>query len=137
MKGKYMFEITLEFKTENNILPTNLNDVFVSFMKNATLNYSDVFFNKIFDKTNPHLKLYTFSQYLPGAKFKDNGEEKICISESYFIINFSCYNTIDGINFFNSFLKMKNNKIKIKDNKTKEEEIIAINDLVDYLDMHM
>ena len=111
-----MFEVTLEFKTENNILPTNLNDVFTSFMKEATSNYSNDFFNKIFDKANPHLKLYTFSQYLPGAKFKYDGEERICISENYFIINFSCYNTIDGINFFNSFLKMKNNKIKIKDN---------------------
>ena len=28
-------------------------------------------------------------------------------------------------------------QIKIKDNKTKEEETIAINDLIDYLDMHM
>ncbi len=28
-------------------------------------------------------------------------------------------------------------EIKIKDNKTKEEETIAINDLIDYLDMHM
>ena len=28
-------------------------------------------------------------------------------------------------------------QVKIKDNKTKEEETIAINDLVDYLDMHM
>ena len=28
-------------------------------------------------------------------------------------------------------------EIKIKDNKTKEEEVISINDLVDYLDMHM
>jgi histidyl-tRNA synthetase len=32
---------------------------------------------------------------------------------------------------------LKSNKIKIKDNKTKEEELIGINDLVDYLDMHM
>lgn len=28
-------------------------------------------------------------------------------------------------------------QVKIKDNKTKEEETIAINDLIDYLDMHM
>ena len=32
---------------------------------------------------------------------------------------------------------LKSNKIKIKDNKTKEEELISINNLVDYLDMHM
>lgn len=33
--------------------------------------------------------------------------------------------------------KLAENKITIKDNKTKEEEDININDLVDYLDMHM
>lgn len=32
---------------------------------------------------------------------------------------------------------LKNNKITIKDNKTKEEETISLNDLLDYLDMHM
>ena len=32
---------------------------------------------------------------------------------------------------------LRKDQIKIKDNKTKEEEIISINDLIDYLDMHM
>lgn len=32
---------------------------------------------------------------------------------------------------------LKSNKVRIKDNKTKEEELVGINDLVDYLDMHM
>lgn len=32
---------------------------------------------------------------------------------------------------------LKMNKVTIKDNKTKEEESININDLIDYLDMHM
>lgn len=33
--------------------------------------------------------------------------------------------------------ELKSNKITIKDNKTKEEEQISINDLIDYLDMHI
>lgn len=33
--------------------------------------------------------------------------------------------------------ELKSNKVTIKDNKTKEEESVNINDLVDYLDMHM
>lgn len=33
--------------------------------------------------------------------------------------------------------ELENNKVTIKDNKTKEEESVSINDLVDYLDMHM
>ena len=33
--------------------------------------------------------------------------------------------------------ELAKDEIKIKDNKTKEEETIAINDLIDYLDMHM
>lgn len=33
--------------------------------------------------------------------------------------------------------ELKSNKLTIKDNKTKEEESININDLIDYLDMHM
>lgn len=32
---------------------------------------------------------------------------------------------------------LMSNKVRIKDNKTKEEELVGINDLVDYLDMHM
>ena len=34
-------------------------------------------------------------------------------------------------------VELENNKVTIKDNKTKEEESVSINDLVDYLDMHM
>lgn len=33
--------------------------------------------------------------------------------------------------------ELKQNKVTIKDNKTKEEESVNINDLVDYLDMHL
>lgn len=33
--------------------------------------------------------------------------------------------------------ELKQNKVTIKDNKTKEEESININDLIDYLDMHI
>ncbi len=33
--------------------------------------------------------------------------------------------------------ELRSNKVTIKDNKTKEEEQIGINDLIDYLDMHM
>ena len=33
--------------------------------------------------------------------------------------------------------ELKQNKLTIKDNKTKEEESINLNDLVDYLDMHL
>lgn len=32
---------------------------------------------------------------------------------------------------------LKDNKVTVKDNKTKEEEVVNINDLVDYLDMHI
>ena len=32
---------------------------------------------------------------------------------------------------------LANDEVVIKDNKTKEEEHVKINDLVDYLDMHM
>lgn len=32
---------------------------------------------------------------------------------------------------------LKSNKVNVKDNRTKEEEKVNINDLVDYIDMHM
>jgi histidyl-tRNA synthetase len=32
---------------------------------------------------------------------------------------------------------LKNNEVNVKDNKTKEEEKVNINDLIDYLDMNM
>ena len=32
---------------------------------------------------------------------------------------------------------LKNYEVKVKDNKTKEEKLVNINDLVDYLDMNL
>ena len=53
----------------------------------------------------------------------------------------SQFNTADKLNskyiiILNSD-DLKTYEVKVKDNKTKEEEKISINDLVDYLDMHM
>ena len=48
----------------------------------------------------------------------------------------SIYNVKEYIIILNSD-DLKTYEVKVKDNKTKEEEKISINDLVDYLDMHM
>lgn len=58
------------------------------------------------------IKLFTWSAYFVNAKFE---KEKIIFKNDFGNINlyFSFYNYIDGINFYNSFAKLKQKKKKI------------------------
>lgn len=106
-----MFQLKLMFKLENNVLPKELDRLLVSFLKASVQNYSEELFERLYSKEKSIIKTYTFSYYLPGAKFKNEG---IQLSQNEFTMFFSDADLGELIHFFNAFklMKFKNHPIK-------------------------
>ena len=69
-----MNQFKLTFSLEKPFLPKNLEPFMISFLKEATLNYSEEFHRGLYDKSKSIMKGYTFSYYLPNAKFQKEQE---------------------------------------------------------------
>lgn len=111
-----MQQFKLCFKLENNIIPKDLDRLLVSFLKASAQNYSLDFFESIYDKSKSIVKPFTFSTYLPGAKFLN---DKILLDESYFNMFFSSADLSHSIHFFNAFRLMKSKKYPMNSNSMK------------------
>lgn len=113
--GRYyiMYQLKLTFQTENNILPRELDRLIISFFKAAAENYSQEFFNCLYDKSKSILKTFTYSCYLPGAHFQ---EENIVLSQNRFCVFFSDVNLGQLIQFLNAFKLMKFKKYSMNQN---------------------
>ena len=99
-----MYELKLEFQLEIPEVPAELDKVLVSFLKAAIENYSPVLFEKLYNKNSSIIKTYTWSLYLPGAKFI---REKILLGQNRFIMSFSDADIGELIEFYNAFVLMK------------------------------
>ena len=99
-----MYELKLEFQLETPEVPAELDKVLVSFLKAAIENYSPVLFEKLYNKNSSIIKTYTWSLYLPGAKFI---REKILLGQNRFIMTFSDADIGELIEFYNAFVLMK------------------------------
>ena len=108
-----MMQFKLEFKLENNVLPRSLDRLILSYLKAATMKYGEELYNNLFDKSKSILKTYTFSYYLPGARFKDNHIE---LEKNEFSLFLSDYNQTELLMLFNSFQTMKFQKYPMKNN---------------------
>ena len=108
-----MFQINLEFNTENPVLPKEMDRLLVSFLKASTRTYSQEFFNMLYDKTKSIIKPFCFSYYLPGAKFQ---KDKIILDQNSFKMFFSNADLGQAIHFVNAFKLMKNNKYPMNGN---------------------
>lgn len=102
--GELMFQFKLIFRTENNTLPKEMDRLFVSFLKAAAQNYSQRFFDQLYDKSKSIMKEYAYSCYLPGAKFLT---DKVLLNQNGFTLFFSDANLGESIQFFNAFKSMK------------------------------
>ena len=100
-----MFQLKLFFQTECNTLPKEMDRLMVSFLKASAQNYSQDFFDGLYDKSRSIIKSFTYSYYLPGAKFCD---DKVIISQNNFVMFFSDANLGQVIHFVNAFKLMKN-----------------------------
>ena len=133
-EGKKMFHFKLQFKLENNFLPKEMDKLIVSFLKAATMNYNEDLYNQLYDKTKSIIKTYTYSCYLPGAKFKG---DRIELDKNEFSLFFSDSDQAELLHFFNAFQLMKFKKYPMNGNsmqlvsiymqkldEIKEEEIV-------------
>lgn len=66
-----MIQFNLEFRLEKPELPLELDRLLVSFLKASLESASPQMFEQLYDKKRSVVKPYTFSYYLPGAKFKE------------------------------------------------------------------
>jgi len=88
----------------------------VSFLKASAQNYSQDFFDGLYDKSRSIIKSFTYSYYLPGAKFCD---DKVIISQNNFVMFFSDANLGQVIHFVNAFKLMKNKVYPMNGNSMK------------------
>lgn len=76
-----MLQFILEFQLEKPQMPLEFDRLMVSFLKGASRNYSEDMFERLYDKSKSVIKTYTYSMYLPGARFM---KETVELSENRF-----------------------------------------------------
>lgn len=108
-----MNQLKLQFRLEHGFLPKDTDRLLVSFLKAATMNYNEAFYNRLYDKSKSIIKQFTFSFFLPGAKFRD---DKIELDKNEFTIFFSDSNQMEFLHFFNAFQLMKLKKHPMNNN---------------------
>ena len=80
-----MYQIKLCFKLEYSFLPKEMDRLFTSFLKAATKNISEDLYQRLYDKSRSIMKTFTYSYYLPGAKFT---ADKILLDKDEFMVIF-------------------------------------------------
>lgn len=108
-----MQQLKLTFQTEQPTLPQDLDRLLVSFLKASVQNYSHDLFDVLYDKQRSIIKPYTFSTYLPNAKFV---EDRILLGQPGFCMYFSDADLGQMIQFFNAFRLMKMKKYPMAGN---------------------
>lgn len=108
-----MQQLKLTFQTEYPTLPQDLDRLLVSFIKASAQNYSRDFFDVLYDKDRSIIKPFTFSTYLPGARFV---EDRILLGQPGFTMYFSDADLGQMIQFFNAFRLMKMKKYPVSGN---------------------
>lgn len=99
-----MFQLKLEFRMEKPELPREMDRLTVSFLKASLQNYSQEMYEAFYGEQKSVLKNYTFSFFLPGARFE---KEKIVLNKNMFTMLFSDADLGEAIHFFNAFKKMR------------------------------
>lgn len=111
--GDSMYQYKLTFALANNRLPIEMDRLLVSFLKSSAQAYSQHFYEKLYDKSRSVIKGYTYSYYLPGAKFHKDGIE---LAGQEFCLFFSDFDQTELLSFFNGFQKMKYKEYPIAGN---------------------
>lgn len=118
--GDFLYHYKLLFQLEKNWLPRELDKLIVSFLKASVQAYSQDFYEKLYDKKQSIMKSFTYSYFLPGAKFS---KEKIELEQGEFSLLFSDANQAELLHFFNSFQKIKYKKYPMNGNSM---ELVSI-----------
>jgi len=108
-----VYQYKLIFKLEHSWLPRETDRLIVSFFKASSQAYSQEFYEKLYDKEKSVIKGYTYSCFLPGAKF---GREKIELESDTFSLFFSDVDPQELLSFFNAFQLMRHKKYPMNGN---------------------
>lgn len=117
-----MNQFKLTFQLEKPFLSKDFEVVIISFLKAATLNYAKDFHEKLYDKSQSVMKSYTFSCYLPNARFQ---KEQISLGQPCFELYFSDADIVESIQFLNSFKTMYKKKYPMNCNSMQLVSIAA------------
>ena len=108
-----MYQYKLTFSLEKNRLPREMDRLIISFLKASAQACSQEFYERLYDKHKSIIKNYTFSCYLPGAKFL---KEEIELDGNAFSLFFSDADLQELLMFFNGFQLMKRKKYPMNEN---------------------
>ncbi len=111
-----MYQYKLTFTLSNNQLPREMDRLLVSFLKSSAQAYSQHFYEKLYDKNRSIIKGYTYSCYLPGAKFH---QDRIELAGEEFSLLFSDFDQAELLSFFNGFQQMRYRDYPIAGNSMK------------------
>lgn len=95
-----MYQFKLVFRLEHSWVPREMDRLMVSFLKASAQAYSQEFYRELYDKGRPVIKGFTYSYFLPGAKF---GKEKVNLDKKEFTLLFSDADQEELLRFFNGF----------------------------------
>lgn len=117
-----MYQIRLNFTLAEPFLPKEIERLIVSFLKAAAQKEGQEFFNSMFDKTRSIAKTFCFSYHLAHPEFC---EDKILLGATNFSVFFSDADLEELFQFYNGFLKLKNEPYPMKGN-TMELNYVAM-----------
>lgn len=115
MKLKIKCELT------NEKIPIDYRRKIVMMMKKGLSETNTELFEELYAKNK--LKEYTFSVYFKDAVFE---KETIQVNSKEFIINFSTGNAELAVNFYNSFVSLRGEKIPFSDRNQVEVHSVSI-----------
>lgn len=126
-------KIQLKFEFQDNSIPKNYRAVLLSFFKHSLSKYNEELFAKNYSEKYS-IKNFCFAVYMKNSDFTGDN-----VKFDEFAVNFSIADFSDGIDWYNSFVKMKNieyplpmnNKmtlksVKIENHKEIKDNIILI-----------
>ncbi len=95
----------------NDSIPKDKNRMILSFLKHTLANSDAKFFEKVYVKGEGTRKDFSFALYMKEAKFL---RETIVVPEKRLFLNFSAYDMVTGIQFYNAMVKSVNKKFVYK-----------------------
>lgn len=108
---------------QNESIPKDKNRVILSFLKTAYSKYDKDYYKSLYEENQPKRKSFTFSTYMPQAKFL---QDEIIIPSCSFDLEFSSYDNYDSLMFYNSIVGILNKSIDIKGNSITAKNIINL-----------
>ncbi|MBC5690046.1 CRISPR-associated endoribonuclease Cas6 [Mediterraneibacter sp. NSJ-55] len=117
-----MVQVRLDFKTEKPELPRDLDKLIVSFLKASLQNFSTELYEQLYGERKAVLKTFTYSLYLPGAKFL---ADKIVLKGNNFSLYFSDSDIGQLIQFINAFKLMRFKKYSMNRNSMELQKVYA------------